>query len=135
MVAHGFSNGIGHGTVLHWVTETNGHDQDHHHAGGRSYRTGQTERGIKMKPLIVAAVTIALTGCATSPFGTATSGGANYTYTETAAGDCTVTINSARDIAGANLSITDGCNLNVTAESAGGADAIRVIGDLVDKIK
>jgi hypothetical protein len=88
-----------------------------------------------MKLLLVSLVTIALSGCATSPFGSAASGGANYSYTKTSAGDCQVTINSARDIAGATLSIGETCNLSVTAESAGGSDAIRVIGDLVDKIK
>ncbi len=78
---------------------------------------------------------LALTGCATSPFGTATSGGANYSYTKTAAGDCQITINSARDIAGANLAIAKDCAVTVTAEQAGGTEAIRVIGELVSKIK
>jgi hypothetical protein len=87
-----------------------------------------------MKTLIAILVLI-LTGCATSPFGSAASGGANYSYTRTADGGCQVTVNSARDITGATLSIGDTCNLSVTAESAGGADAIRVIGELVDKIK
>lgn len=88
-----------------------------------------------MKYMIALVLMGLLTGCATSPFGSATSGGANYSYTKTEKGDCQVTINSARDIAGANLMIGNDCSVSVTAESAGGTDAIRVIGELVGKIK
>lgn len=91
-----------------------------------------------MKSLLLISILLVslatLTGCATSPFGTATSGGANYSYSRTAAGDCTVTINSAREIAGAQLMIDQNCSVTVTAQQAGGADALRVIGDLVGKI-
>lgn len=88
-----------------------------------------------MKYLAAIIIMSTLTGCATSPFGSAASGGANYSYSKTATGDCQVTINSARDIAGANLTIGNDCSVSVTAESAGGADAIKVISDLVGKIK
>ena len=85
--------------------------------------------------LMLVLILAMLTGCATSPLGTATSGGANYSYSKTSTGDCQVTINSARDIAGANLTIGNDCSVSVAAESAGGADAIKVISDLVGKIK
>jgi uncharacterized protein YceK len=88
-----------------------------------------------MKILMLSLMLVILSGCATSPFGTAASGGANYSYTKTPEGGCQVTINSARDIAGANLAIGNDCSVSVTAESAGGSDAIRVIGELVGKIK
>lgn len=84
---------------------------------------------------ILVASSLVLVGCATSPFGTATSGGANYTYSKTADGSCQIAINSARDIAGANLTIGNDCSVIVEAESAGGANAIEVIGNLVDKLK
>ena len=57
---------------------------------------------------------LAMTGCATSPYGTATSGGANYSYTKTQAGDCQITINSARDIAGGIIAIANDCTVTVT---------------------
>lgn len=78
---------------------------------------------------------VLLTGCATSPFGTATTGGANYTYTRTADGGCQITINSARDVTGGELLIDSDCSVSVTAQNAGSQDALRVIGDLVGKIK
>ena len=87
------------------------------------------------KLLIILSVSLALTGCATSPYGTATSGGANYSYTKTPDGGCQITINSARDIAGGELLIDNDCSVTVTAQQAGGSDAIRVIGELVGKIK
>lgn len=89
------------------------------------------------KPLMIILLITTLTiisGCATSPYGTATSGGANYSYSKTAAGDCTVTINSAREIAGASLTITDQCKVTVTADSANGAAAMNVINSLIGKI-
>jgi len=76
-----------------------------------------------------------LTGCATSPNGTATSGGANYSYTKTADGGCQITINSARDVAGGALTISNDCTVTVTTASAGGSQAIDVIGQLVGKLK
>ncbi len=86
-----------------------------------------------MKILLL--IPILLTGCASSPWGTATSGGANYSYTKTAEG-CNITINSARDVAGGNLTIGEDCSVSVTADTAGGAGkAIDVIGSLVGKIK
>lgn len=88
-----------------------------------------------MRLLLPIALLITITGCATSPYGTATSGGANYSYSRTAAGDCQVTINSAREIAGAELLIDNNCSVTVTAQQAGGSDAIRVISELVGKIK
>lgn len=78
---------------------------------------------------------VLLTGCATSPFGTATTGGANYTYTRTADGGCQITINSARDVTGGELLIDSDCSVAVSAQNAGSQDALRVIGDLVGKIK
>lgn len=82
----------------------------------------------------MALIAISLTGCATSPYGTATSGGANYSYTKTADG-CQITINSAREIAGANLQITKDCSVTVSAEQADGNQAMGVISELVGKIK
>jgi hypothetical protein len=87
-----------------------------------------------MKYIILIAMVL-ISGCATSPYGTATSGGANYRYSKTADGDCAITINSARDIAGATIAIGNDCSVDVIAEQAGGTDAIRVIGELVGKIK
>lgn len=86
------------------------------------------------KSLILLPVMLAIAGCATSPFGTATSGGANYSYSKTADGDCSVTINSAREIAGATLSISNDCGVTVSADSANGAAALGVISNLVNKI-
>ncbi|TVO75148.1 hypothetical protein [Sedimenticola selenatireducens] len=88
-----------------------------------------------MKTLMIMISTLSLTGCATSPFGTAASGGANYAYQKTAAGDCVVTINSARDIAGGTLMIEDDCKVTVSADTAGGAAAMKLISDLVGKIR
>lgn len=87
------------------------------------------------KTLLLIAAMLTLTGCATSPFGTATTGGANYTYTSTADGACQITINSARDVTGGELLIDSDCSVSVAAQNAGSQDALRVIGDLVGKIK
>ncbi len=88
-----------------------------------------------MRKILLLIPILLITGCASSPWGTATSGGANYSYTKTAEG-CNITINSARDVAGGNLTIGENCSVSVTAENAGGAGkAIDVIGSLVDKIK
>ena len=88
-----------------------------------------------MKISLVVFPLLLLTGCATSPYGTATSGGANYSYTKTPDGGCQITINSARDIAGGELLIDKDCTVTVTTAGAGGSQAIEVIGALVGKIK
>lgn len=82
--------------------------------------------------LLIFLVTI-LTGCATGPFGTAASGGANYSYTKNADG-CQVTINSARDVGGGSITIGDDCSVTVSAETAGGGAAMDVIKALLGKI-
>lgn len=67
-----------------------------------------------------------LTGCAISPYGSAASGGANYTYSKTPDG-CSITINSAREVSGAALEIGNDCSVSVTADSTSGSRAIEVI--------
>jgi len=86
-----------------------------------------------MKYLLLSSILV-LTGCATSPWGTATSGGANYSYTKTKDG-CMITINSARDIAGGSITIGNDCSVSVSAAQAGGAKALDVINQLVGKIQ
>lgn len=87
-----------------------------------------------MKLLLALAAGLLLSGCATSPFGTATSGGANYAYNKQ--GDnCTITINSAREISGGVLKINEDCSVEVNADTAGGSQALKVIEGLVGKIK
>lgn len=77
---------------------------------------------------------IVLEGCAYGPNGAATSGGANYSYSKTPDG-CSVTINSAREIAGADLLIGPDCSVAVTADSAGGDKAVEVIGRALELVK
>lgn len=87
-----------------------------------------------MKTIIALLLSVMLTGCALSPYGAASSGGANYTYSKTAEG-CSITINSARDVSGVDLLIDEDCSVAVTANSAGGDKAIEVIGRALELAK
>lgn len=86
--------------------------------------------------VLITLLALATYGCALSPLGGVASGGANYTYNRAADGSCQVTINSAREIAGANLTIGQDCSVTVTADTAGGnGQALQVIDKLVDMAK
>lgn len=80
--------------------------------------------------LLVFLSLLTLSGCATGPLGTSTSGGANYVY---ANGDCQIGVNSARELIGVSVEITENCALKVTAEDAG-SEAMDVINGLVEKL-
>lgn len=84
--------------------------------------------------LIFAIMLATLSGCALSPYGAVSSGGANYTYSKTAEG-CSITINSARDVSGVDLMIEEDCSVSVTANNAGGDKAIEVIGRALELAK
>jgi len=99
--------------------------------------TTNTTRGIKMKKLLLIGIILLLTGCASSPWGSATSGGASYTYSHTTAdGDtCTVQTTSARDIAGGTISIDQDCTLTAgAADATGVSESISAINGLVKRL-
>lgn len=103
-----------------------------------------TIKGNAMYRFMILAVVIFLTGCASSPWGNSSSGGANYSYEKTinaTTGDtvCRVTVNSARDVAGGNIRVGKDCQLTAGAEQTAGvveglAAGIAVMNNLIDKI-
>ncbi len=89
----------------------------------------------------VLAAALAATGCAgLLPSGSqyAGAGMATYTYQKTAAGDCSVSITSGREVPGVNATVDKDCGVSVTAEALSGQEAqkqtLSIIGGLIQRI-
>jgi hypothetical protein len=77
-----------------------------------------------------------LSGCfATNGTNRVADGGAVYRYEKTADGACSVEITSSREVIGGAMFIGDDCTLQTQTESAGGGDALNIIGTLIEKIE
>ena len=84
--------------------------------------------------IVLLTATSLLGGCATSPWGEATSGGAVYRYEKTQEG-CTLTMTTARDVAAGGDVLIDDCNVTVTVEGMSGSNtALAVIQSLVHQL-
>ena len=92
-----------------------------------------------MKPILLLAVAVLVSGCeTTSSLGKASTGGAVYEYSRTLAdgSECRISITSARDVQGsADLIVGPQCDLTVSAQDLGGSDVWSpVVEKLVDKL-
>ena len=83
--------------------------------------------------ILCALLVVFLPGCATSPWGSAQSGGAVYHYEKTG-GDCIIDITSARELLGVSVDVGDDCHVTVKADNADGATALGVIEGLTQRI-
>ena len=88
---------------------------------------------ILIKMLIVAMV-VTMSGCAMSPFGKVTSGGATYMYSKNKEG-CTVQITSAREVSEGSIKIGKDCELKTEASALTGNDGLlKIMGGLINRL-
>ena len=86
-----------------------------------------------IRAILTIVILSAISGCATSPFGTAGAGGAVYRYSNTSDGGCSIEISSSRELVGVSVQVQD-CDVTVSADKTDGAKAMDVIDSLVKRL-